>query len=514
MIMTQTARGANGMVAAGHPLATDAAVAVLKDGGNAVDASVAAALVLAVVCPYASTLGGDVYLLIYGAADERLFGLNGTGRAPMGAAPEIISDGIPRTGPRAVTVPGFIDGLEAALARFGARSLADLIQPAIGLARDGVTVNRVLEDNTRNRAALIAANQAASALFLPGGAHLREGDVLLQSDLAECLEQIAQDGARVFYEGDLARRVADGCAAAGGLITADDLARHESLWQNPICVPFAGHEVATMPPNSYGLTLLLQLLRLEAGGIGDVEPDSAEFARRGIDARTHAYNAAAGLIGDPDELDAPARAYLSQAMAGTVAGAEGDVASETGGGCTTNVVAMDGAGNAVSLIQSISAPYGSGVVAAGTGILLNNRMGGFSTDPGSPNRLAPGRRPAHTLAPCMVLKDGRPVLSIGTPGAAGQTCTLAQILTRTLACGQALDEAIAAPRWSVHVRGGAIVEDEMDETLRAGIEEYTPELKTMPAGWQTFGSVKAVAAGADGFTGFADGRRCASAAGC
>src|SRR6185437_12155470 len=255
--------------------------------------------------------------------------------------------------------------------------------------------------NTTERASLLAKDPGASALFLPGGRPLAEGDRLAQASLAGVLRRVAERGVTTFYSGELAERIAAASAKLGGLITVEDLAQHDSLWQAPIAAPFYGHEVVTMPPNSFGATLLFQLLALEAGGIDAVAPRSLDFILRGYAARRGAYRTAARLIADPSLSAAPLKSAEP---------------AESRDRCTTCAVVIDRDGMAVSLIESISAPYGAGVVLEDMGILLNNRMAGFSSDPASPNGIAPAKRPANTLAPCLVMKDGRLAMSLGTPG--------------------------------------------------------------------------------------------------
>jgi len=506
----QLIRGTHALVSSGHHLASFEAAAVLRGGGNVIDAAVAGAAVLAVALPYACGLGGDLYLLYFDAAAGRLHGLNSTGAAPAAADPARFADGLPQAGPLSITVPGMVAGWAEAARRFGTRPLADLLAPAIAAAEDGIPVHRAQHRNTRDRAALLAADPGAARVFLPGGAPLPEGALLRQADCAATLRRIAADGPDGFYRGAVARRIADHVAAAGGILTAADLAAHAPFWQQPIAAPFHGHDIATMPPNSWGLTLLLQLLELAENGAA---PDGAAFYLAGIAARRNAYRAAARAVGDPALTEDAARALLADAIAGRApapAGGPRHVPAPPGGD-TSVLVVMDAAGNAVSLIQSVSAPYGSGLVADGTGVVLNNRLRGFNNNPDSPNCVGPGKRPAHTLTPAMVLRDGRAVMAIATPGMAGQTCTLAQVLARLLAHRQPLEAAIAAPRWSVTPAGSPIVEDTMDAAVQAAVAAAVPEVKA--AGSLTFGSVKAVARDGDGLVAAADFRRVAGAAG-
>jgi gamma-glutamyltranspeptidase/glutathione hydrolase len=510
-VTAQIARGRNGVVSAGHGLASEAALAVLRAGGNAVDASIAAALVLAVVCPYAVSLAGDLYALVYEPKSGAVSGLNATGMAPASATRERFAAGIPGTGILSATVPGMLRGLHDLAQRFGTRSLASLLAPASRFAEDGFAVHRQLAANTADRAELLAKNAAARALFLPDGKPLGEGTVFRQPELAAVLRTIASDGVESFYRGALAQRMVQAAQAAGGLFGTDDFAVHQSLWQEPIAAPFYGHDILTMPPNSFGATLLWQLLALAAGTIDRTDPNSADFILQGYDARRGAYRAVAKLIADPRRTEATLRRSLSEAVAGPTPRAGEKAPAEARDRCTTCVTVIDRDGMAVSLIESVSAPYGAGVVLEGTGIVLNNRMAGFTIDADSDNCVAPGKRPANTLAPCLVMKDGKLVMSVGTPGTVGQTCTLAQFLARVLACGEDPATAASVPRWSVDFQGKLVVEDTMPLALCDAVHARVPEMRAMREGWISFGSIKLAANTPDGLLGLADHRRVAQA---
>jgi gamma-glutamyltranspeptidase/glutathione hydrolase len=266
-----------------------------------------------------------------------------------------------------------------------------------------------------------------------------------------------------------------------------------------------------MPPNSFGATLLWQLLALEAGKIDRVDPNSAAFILQGYEARRGAYRAVAKLIADPRFTEAELRRALAEAVAGHAPPAAQSPPDEARDRCTTCVTVIDRDGMGVSLIESVSAPYGAAVVLDGTGILLNNRMAGFNTDAESDNCVAPGKRPANTLAPCLVMKDGKLVMSVGTPGTVGQTCTLAQFLARVLACGEDPAAAASVPRWSVNFQGRLVVEDTMSLALCDAVHAHAPEMRTMREGWISFGSIKLAANTPDGLLGLADHRRVAEA---
>jgi len=497
------------MAATGHGHSTNAALRVLNAGGNAVDAAVAAALVLAVVCPYATSLGGELFALVYDPRTQTTAGLNGTGRSPAATA----SGAPPRSGPLSATVPALLRGLDDLLGRYGTLSFARLAEPAIALAAGGFSVHPTLAENARERSELLANDAAARALFLPGGRPLRLGALFVQSDLAGVLREVAACGVDAFYAGELGERFARAGAAAGAVITAADLAEHQSLWQTPLSVPFYGRDVWTMPPNSYGPTLLLQLIDLQAMQIDTIDPSDAAFIDAGIEARRRAYAAASPWIADPRLAEATGAAFIADAAARGRYDVPGEASAEPRDRCTTNAIVVDETGLAVSLVESISAPWGAGVVVPGTGVLLNNRMAGFNRDPAHPNAIAPGKRPANTLAPCMVTRDGAFAMTLGTPGTVGQTCTLAQFLARTIAHGESAAQAAAAPRWSVDFEGRPILEDTMDAGLRAAVLARHPDARVMPAGWISFGSIKLAAVSGTGYEGVADYRRAATTAG-
>jgi gamma-glutamyltranspeptidase / glutathione hydrolase len=497
------------MVATGHAHGTDAALRVLDAGGNAVDAAIAAALALAVVCPYATSLGGELFALVYDPRTRATTGINGTGQSPLATGP-----GVPaRTGPRSATTPALLRALDDLRLRYGTWPFSRLAADAIALAAGGFAVHATLAANARQRADLLAKDVAASALFLPGGEPLRAGETFVQSDLAGVLVEVAAGGVDAFYGGDLADRFARACAGAGATITAADLAAHRSLWQTPLSVPFYGCDVWTMPPNSYGVTLLLQLIDLQTLHIDAVDPNSSAFIDAGIEARRRAYAAASPWIADPRLSEAMGAAFVEEAARRGRYDVPGEAAAEPRDRCTTNAIVVDETGLAVSLVESVSAPWGAGVVAPGTGVLLNNRMAGFDRDPGHPNAIGPGKRPANTLAPCVVTREGALAMALGTPGTVGQTCTLAQFLARTIACGESAAAAAAAPRWSVDFEGRPIVEDTMDADLRAAVLARHPNARVMPSGWISFGSIKLAAVNGTGYEGVADYRRAATTAG-
>jgi len=509
-LQAQDVRGRTVAVSSGHALASAEAVRVFHDGGNVIDAAIAGAAVLAVVLPYACGIGGDLYLLFHEARTNRVHGLNGTGAAPSGATLSRFPNGLPQVGIRAATVPGTVAAWEDALGRFGTRHLRELLQPAIRLAENGFPAHEGLIENAREKEDLLRRDPEAARLFLPDGRHFAPGQLVVQRDLARALARIADHGAREFYEGALAHEFVEKIQRLGGDFAADDLARHRSLWQEAIGVPFYGHDVLTMPPNSVGAVLMLQLLALEAAGVGAMDPDSLAFWELTIRTWRWAKSVSTEAIGDPrDAVDRAIDLISRTRSAPSVARQQPMVSPRSGD--TSNLVVMDSEGNAVSLVQSVSAPFASGVVVPGTGILLNNRMRGFNSAAGSVNCVAAGRRPAHTLVPALVTRKGSVVAAIGTPGAAGQTLTLAQVLSRALACRHDMAAAIEAPRWSVAPAGNLIVERTASHEVINGLSRKEPGLALEDVRHVRFGSVKAVLREPRALRAIADYRRVAAA---
>lgn len=503
--MLRSVRGFTGMAGAGHTLAAADGLAVLKSGGNAVDAAIAAAGVLAVVAPHECGLGSDMFALIYEAKTGKVHGLNATGRSPAAATLDRFKEGIPESGPLAVSVPGMVGGWQEAVARFGTRPLGSLLSAAIGYAENGFPVYDVMIENAKEKSASIKANPDCSAMFLPGGRMLVEGERLRQPALAASLRAIAKDGPDAFYRGPIGKSLAAYIQGAGGILSAEDMAAYEPLWQEVVSAGFMGHTVHSMPPNSWGAATLLQLMALERDGIAAVKGNEAEAIIRGIRARKLAYKLLAGCVADPAVAGDRAREVLARFAKGeaTLPGKGG----ESRGSDTSNVIVVDAQGNAVSLLQSVFVPFGSGVLAGDTGILLNNRMRGFSTTGGDPNCVAPSKRPAQTLTPMLVTRDGGISAALNTPGGPGQTGTLAQFLVRTLAWGETAAQAIAAPRWAMTLKGRFILEESAPAEVRAAVLTQEPEVDITPWGSVNYGSLIAFFRDGEGWAGCADSRR-------
>lgn len=488
----------NGLVAAGHPLATLAGVNVLQQGGNAVDAAIAAAAVLSVVEPHMSGLGGDVFLLIWSARAGRAFALNGSGAAPrrLGALPE---QGIPQRGLLAATVPGVVAGWVEAHRRFGSLEFADLLRPAITYAEQGFPVSARLARGCARYRDLLAAAPASARAFLPDGRPPQAGRVLVQADLARSLRRIAEQGAGAFYEGSIAEQLVRFSRDHGGLFAAEDLATHRSVWADPLRTSYHGFEVLAQPPVSQGLILLEELNIIESDDLGALGRHSAASTHLMVEAKKLAFADRYRFLGDPAFVDVPVDQLLSRVHARALrqrvdpAHAADDPGSgPVAGDHTTYLATVDRDGNAVSLIQSVFDDFGSGVVVEGTGVLLNNRLAGFTPDPASPNCLLPGKRPVQTLNNCLVLRGGRPVLVLGSPGGDGQVQFVFQLLVDLLDFGVELQEAIEAPRWRSE-RGRLLkVEAHFPPETLAALERLGHVVEVVPLWSEELGGAQAI----------------------
>ena len=494
--------GTEGMVVSGHPLATAAGWSVLTEGGSAADAVVAAAAVLTVALPQAVSIGGDGVALVYDAAQGCVHALNATGYAPAASSLETLSRQDLLVGPCSATVPGLVAGWGTLHERFGRLPWRRLLDPSVRAAARGVPTSRAFASTLVEYRAQLEAEPSLSALFLPGGAPAPEGVIIRQEALAATLDEIAQKGAGAYYSGRIAQALAAAVRHRGGLLTELDLAAFKPEWVEPITTRFRGHTVHAVPPNSYGILLLLQLKVLEELGaeFEAVPLGSAERLKYLIGAAKAAFQASQHRIADPHFAAVPTSELLTQPL---VPDAAPKIATDRGG--TAVVSVTDRYGNGVTLVQSVFTLFGSFVHDPATGILLNNRMRGFSMDPHSPNALAGGKRPAHTLSPAMVLKDGKIRFLLGTPGGPGQTITLAQVISNRLVHELPITDAIGEPRWSLDLDGNILVEHGIDRSALGALGiDTTLAASTSPF----FGSAEVIEVLANGvFCGAADFRR-------
>lgn len=444
--------GRRGAVGTNHPLATQAGLDVLREGGNAVDAAVAISLAYGVVEPMMSGLGGDGFYNVLMGGKREVF--NGTGPAAAAATAERFAKGIETTGPLSVSVPGCLAGVAAMHAAHGKLPWARLAQPAIGYARDGYAVTHRHRDTTGDNRARLAADPASGPTFLGPALDNRPlGDLVIQPDLARTLEEIAADGAESFYRGKLAKRLAAGMAQRSVLVTEADLAACTAERTAPIVITYRGYEVTQTPPNSTGF-VMLQMLKI-AERFNFAALSEADRIHVLVEAKKRAFLDRERHGSDPRIQAVPLEHILSDAHADAQA-ATIDLKRATvmaqpeaaAAGDTTYFCVVDSDGNCVSGIQSLNSAYGSGVTAGDTGIVLNNRMAYWHLAPGHANRLVPGKRVRHTMNAPMVFKDGALWGVLGTPGADNQVQVNTQVLTAMLDLGADPQTALESPRWT------------------------------------------------------------------
>jgi gamma-glutamyltranspeptidase/glutathione hydrolase len=493
-MMRPDVMGREAAVVSDHALASAAGADVLKRGGNAVDAAITMAAVLAVVRPHMNGVGGDNFLLIRDARSGKVYALNGSGRAGSRATPEFFAGkglrDMPGSGILSVSVPGAVRAWEDALKRFGTITLAQALAPAIGHAEHGFPVSTRLSADIGEEERKVAADTAGLArVYRINGKAPAPGTLLVQRDLAGTLRAIAAGGADALYRGPLARRVADYIEREGGLLSADDLSRHASTWQDPISTTYIGRTVLAFPPNTQGMTFLQMLNIAEATDLTAVSRNSAEYIHALAEGSKLAYADRDRHLADPEFATIPLAKLLSKEYARELARrirrdtvvAPDESEARDGNGDTIYLAVVDKDGNAVSMIQSLFAAFGSGRLVPGTGIVLHNRGALFSLDASHPNVVAPGKRPFHTLSPAMALHpDGSLAAVFGTPGGDGQPQTLVQILTNVLRFGMTPQQAVEAARWRVFGRGRLGVEPGVEEGVRAELAKRGHTVTVQP----------------------------------
>ncbi len=446
----------NGMVVTPHPLATAAGVDALRAGGTAVDAAVAANAMLAVVYCNACGLGGDAFALVWDPGSGRLHGFNGSGRSPAALTIERVRaaghDTMPQRGPLTIDVPGAVDAWVQLLDRFGRRSLADALAPAAQAADNGYELTAITARAIHT--ALPSFDDAARAAFGEAGG---PGDTFRQPLLAETMRTIADGGRDAYYGGPIGEEIARAIQAAGGVMTADDIAAHRGEWVEPISTTYAGVEVATIPPNSQGITALMALNVLQALDWPMDSPIARLHAQ--IEAIKVAWSERDRCIADPDRSLSDPSVLLSPEHAGWLASRMSPDESHRytptnpPGGGTVYLCAADRDGMMVSLIESNYMGFGSGIMGGSTGIMLQNRGAYFSLDEAHPNALAPSSRPLHTLMPGMLLRDSRAEVALGAMGGDGQPQTLIQLVTGLVDDGLDPQAVVDRPRWVVSTEG-------------------------------------------------------------
>ncbi|MCK7481853.1 MAG: gamma-glutamyltransferase [Candidatus Moduliflexus flocculans] len=499
--------GRKAMVASAHPAATAVGVEILRKGGNAVDAAIAVAFALSMAEPNASGIGGGGFMVVRMADSEPVM-IDYRESAPAGATPErYYAPGVDfaaRTaeGPDAIGVPGLVAGAALALEKYGTMSLAEVLAPTVRLAREGIAVSPKLNGMIVDEMEKIAKFPAAAAIYLPDGLPLEAGSILKNEDLAATLERIAAGGARAFYEGTVAEAIAAEMNRLGGVLGAEDLRTYQAKLREPVKGTYRGWDIVTAAPPTGGGTHLVELLNIvETFDVKGLGRGSARLLHVLAEAMKMTFADKAANSGDPDHFVLPVATFTDKAYARTLAAriregqARFDYAPSSlvipESESTSHLSVADAQGNVVALTQSINSFFGSGVVVPGTGILLNNHLADFDGTAGGPNAIGPGRRPASSIAPTVVLRDGMPVLVIGTPGAARIVSALAQIIVNIVDFGLGLDEAIEAPR--IHCLTQTLaLEDRFPADVVEELKSWGHPVKLYPDWDNYFGGAQAI----------------------
>ena len=460
----------NGMAATSHPIASAIAVDMLKKGGSAVDAAIAANAMLALVEPHACGIGGDLFAIVWDPKQKKLAGYNGSGRSPAELSYEALvatlgdAGSMPLFGPLAVSVPGAVDGWFALHERYGKLPMRELLAPAIRYAREGVAITEVdaalwAEALTTFGASGLPAAQLAGlrSTYTVDGEPPPAGSVFRNAHLGDSYEKLAEGGRESFYAGDTGRRIVETVQGFGGALAARDLARHRGEWVDPVSVDYRGYRVYELPPNSQGIAALEILNLLEPYPLARLGRGSADFWHLFAEATKLAYEDRAKFYADPAFADPPLDWLLSKGYADErrklIDMQKARLAVQAGQppahGDTTYLATADADGMMVSFIQSNYWEFGSGLVADGTGFALQNRGSAFSLAPGHANVYAPGKRPFHTIIPAFLMKDGEPVMAFGVMGGYLQPQAHVEILVNLIDFGMNVQEAGDAAR-AVH----------------------------------------------------------------
>lgn len=447
----------NGMAATSQPLATQAALDILKKGGNAIDAAIAANAVLGVVEPTGCGVGGDLFAIIWSADKQKLYGLNASGRSPRSLKLEYFKnkglDFIPSTGPLPVSVPGCVDGWFEMHDMFGRLPMREILQPAINYARDGFPVTEVIANSLETGTAALKQYPNIKETYMPGGKSPAKGEIFKNPNLANTLDKIARGGRNEFYRGSIAKSIDAFMKSQGGFLTYDDMARHTSEWVEPVSSTYRGYDIWELPPNGQGIATIQILNILEGFDLARLGFGSAEYIHLFTEAKKLAFEDRAKFYADPRFSAVPVSQLISKKYAverrRMISPSKASKRYDPGkieAGNTIYLTVADKFGNMVSLIQSNYRGMGSGMCPTGLGFVLQDRGEMFSLDPGHANAYAPGKRPFHTIIPGFITKNGKPWISFGVMGGDMQPQGHAQIIINLIDFKMNLQEAGDAPR--------------------------------------------------------------------
>lgn len=450
----------NGIAATSHPLATQIALDILKQGGNAVDAAIAANAALGLMEPNSCGIGGDLFAVLWVDKEQKLYGLNASGRSPYALTLEEFKrrnvKEIPQVGPLPVSVPGAVDGWFELHEKFGKLPMERILEPAIHYAREGFPVTQVISSAWAGGGGPREDQPNFASTFLPHGKAPSEGEIFRNPDLAGTLEQIAKGGREVFYKGEIAQKIDAFCQHAGCFLRYRDLMEHTSTWVDPVSVNYRGYDVWELPPNGQGIAVLQMLNILEAFDLRSMGHNSADYLHHLVEAKKIAFEDRAKFYADPDFSKIPVAELISKEYAkkrrelldperASSQIPAGDPKLQTGD--TIYLTVADQEHNMISLIQSNYSSFGSGLVPDGLGFVLQNRGALFNLEEGHFNSYAPHKRPFHTIIPAFVTKNGKPFMSFGVMGGDMQPQGHVQILANIIDFGMNLQEAGDAPRF-------------------------------------------------------------------
>jgi len=517
----------HGAIATSQPLATAAGLAVLQRGGNAVDAAVTAAIVLNVVEPMMTGIGGDLFAMVWSAKMGRLVGLNASGRSGALLTRKALLDRgretMPTSGPESITVPGALSGWSELLERFGTLTLAEALQPAIDLAENGFPLTPVIARDWHETGEVLLADAGGRDTYTKDGAFPNTGDWITNKDLAQSFRLIARLGPGVFYGGSLGETIANRVRALGGFLTVEDFRQHHADWVTPISVPFKGYRLYELPPNGQGIAALEMLRILEPFDLGGMGHNSRDYLHHLIEAKKLAYADLARYVGDPEHMRTPTEHLLSDQFIAErrlhLNAGRAVARPEPGPALTASetiyLTAADKDGNMVSLINSLAGGFGSGVVVPGTGIALQNRGAGFTMTEGLPNTVGPRKRPFHTIIPAFVTKgagvDEQPWMSFGVMGGAMQPQGHVQVLLNLLVFRMDLQAALDAPRFRHLVDNRVALEGPIPESIKNQLRELGHEVVDLPPG--SAGGAQAIVRLERGYAAASDPRKDGMAAG-
>ncbi|MFA9372404.1 MAG: gamma-glutamyltransferase [Labilibaculum antarcticum] len=447
----------NGMACTSQPLATQVALDILKAGGNAIDAAIAANAALGLMEPTGNGIGGDIFVILWDAKTKKLYGLNGSGRSPKSLSLEYFQTNnytsIPSFGALPVSVPGCVDGWFTMHDRFGKMDMEQILSPAIQYARNGFPVSELIAYYMNASASRLKEYKGFAETYMPNGKMPQKGDVFKNPFLANTLEKIAKGGRDAFYKGDIAKTIAKYMKEQGGFLSYDDLASHKSEWVDPLSINYRGYDVWELPPNGQGTAALQMLNILEEYDISKMGFGSSEYLHTFIEAKKLAFEDRAKYYCDPDFSNIPLKELISKeyaierkALINPNKSAKSYPAGELEQGNTIYLTVADKEGNMVSLIQSNYRGMGSGMTPDSLGFVLQDRGELFSLEEGHANVFEAGKRPFHTIIPAFITKDGKPFISFGLMGGAMQPQGHAQIVVNLIDFKMNLQEAGDAAR--------------------------------------------------------------------